>query len=75
MRKKILYTLIYFILTGTAYYWFVIPSILVSGKKLTELIESFVRFNIPQFFLAVFLIAIPIVLMMVPKFDTSQNDE
>jgi hypothetical protein len=73
MRKKIFYALLYLSIIGTIYYWFVIPTILITGNNLPELLESFVRFNIPQFFLAVFFITFPIVLMIIPKSDSDQT--
>ena len=75
MGKKIIYALLYSSITGTIYYWFVIPTIFITGNNLPELLESFVRFNIPQFFLAVFFITFPIVLMIIPKFDSDQTSQ
>ncbi|MBT4288859.1 MAG: hypothetical protein HOD92_16145 [Deltaproteobacteria bacterium] len=73
MEKKIIKTFIYLTVAGGLYYWLVVPTLLVFGNSLAERLSALIRFNIPQFFLGIFLVTLPIVWLLISKFENNNN--
>jgi len=73
MGKKIVKIFIYLTFTGGLYYWLVVPTLMLYGNSLVERLNALIRFNIPQFFLGVFLLTLPIVWLLIPKSENDNN--
>jgi len=66
--KNILLVLLYLIGFGGLYYWFLWPTVTITGQNFADQAASFIRLNIPQFFVAVFILVFPLVWLLMPKF-------
>ena len=74
MRIKVLITFLYLIFVGVVIYWYMLPTLVLVGDTLPEILGSFIRFNIPQFFLIVFLLSLPVIWILIPKFEDSPEE-